>query len=242
MFGQGIFTDALTELIRGLKADGIWDKTELICVVRGSEIASLTSLKNSADVGNNVSCAFTPYRGFTTSRVLYHYVDSNKIFGGTMSANSSHLWAYVSNITPPPVISYQSGIVGVITDIPSVADIRIVMVNSTPDIQQALNGSNGTSINADISGGFFGVARDSSTSMTFRVNATETTSAVANTYTILPSAPSLVGAYRLPEGVSSDVLDCHIQGWGWGSGLNAAELSNLRTRIQTYMTAIGAPA
>ena len=239
MFGQGVTTDAVTELIRGLKADGVWDKTELICVVRGSEIASLTNLKNAANIGANVGgCAFTPYRGFTVSDTGGKYIDSNITLGGAISADSNHLWAYTSNTNPPVGWSSQ-GVVGASRNTTN-ANLSVRTINAATDTNASFNGSVGLDINADTPVGFFGIARDSSTSMAFRINATASTSATANTTTALPGK-IFVGAINV-NGGAAFFSDCRVQGWGWGSGLTATELGNLRTRIQTYMTAIGAQA
>lgn len=242
MFSASTRLDPLTVLIRGLKTDGIWDRIEWLSVARAAEAQSLTNLKNAADVAVNVNSApFAPFRGFNTQPgppANRRRINTNKLFGGLMSPNSIHLWLYETQYTSPvsPSVAHLMGTFEGVSGF----DDNYFIDNGNGTIS-GVSGSQSSAVAAVPPTGFVGYSRSSSTSLEMRINAATSIQAAANTGTVFNSLNAIVGGIPL----GGDVLmqqPMRVQGWGWGQGLTSTQLGNLRARIQTYMTSIGAQA
>lgn len=213
----------LDTLIRGLKADSLWDKIAILCVCQSSSDDSLLNLKgsdtdnDSLEVGSPV---FVADRGFTGATGAANYIDLNEdeITSSLYTLYDGHMMFYHRNSLKSKAHSEIGGIVCV---------YELGVTGYTISHQ---NGNYSSTTDAD---GFIGISALASNNRFIRNNDTVTSYTVSASHT-LAAGNFLVGK----EGSNGNGIQ--YSSWGIGDGLSSAEMANYENRIKAFMQARGA--
>lgn len=226
---------ALATLLDTLTGYGILSKMDALYVAQATETASKTCLIDITKVATNVGGAtFTPNVGFTID--VNKYIDTGRTLAGAKAAvNDCHLWAYYNTNTATSGTNFYIGVNSVGSDKFSLSNAAALAPDEfTGRLCDVPTAGSGYVSNQPTS--FIGASRESSTLLHQRVKTTAVADyTTANAYNLPTSTNVLVGSNNGTDGFQLGICS----GWGWGSKLTAAELGNLYTAIQAYMTAIG---
>ena len=166
--------DAINAFVVGCKADGIWNAIKASCILAGARTlnGALQPLVGPTPTNNGFIGIGTDYDrkigllGDGASK----YLATGFVESFTYS-NNLHLSVQASAVGATVVVGglISSGIAGT-----SLSDILIDSIPRTTFRVQNTSGTSGNRVNGQI-GGFLGVTRSSSTSLTFRQSSTTTT-------------------------------------------------------------------
>jgi len=233
----------ITTLINGLVTDGIWDKLEYLGVIQNLEADSKLCLKRTAG-------AFT-FNSYTY--LANNYVKPNASSGyiGTgfdpeadatvMTEDSFAFSTYMGTVTVP--VSSSNYAHGRWDGISSVSQLIGQYIESTPNsIGWALNSTPVFIASPTI--GLWLSARNSTDEYIYAGSANHNlTQSRSGDFTWNPSASGdrsmFHGAYNL-NGAAAVSMQDEVMEWHGGSYLTPTEVTNFRTRIETYLTARGA--
>lgn len=224
----------LNDLIAGLKADGVWAKLDWLSLLAAhDEQAGRLNLVNPAQAMTAVNTpTFETDRGFTgngTSSYLNSNWNATTASSPKFVQNSAHMGVWVNvNIS-------ASGQFDIGTQWRAA-----IMTRASPNFQFYANSTTAQTVALPVntSVGHTAWSRTgASAHEVFKDGASVASGTTASTS--LMNAPFLVLAVNnagTPTSFSTRrVAACH-----WGSGLNATEMAAIRSRLATYMTAIGA--
>ncbi len=225
----------LSNLILGLKTDGLWSKIEILCVVHDVEADSLLNLRGTAigpDSTKTGSPAFVADQGFTpdgtgtdylelgrteTTATLYDLYDAHSfVYRRTdVSSDGDRLMA-LGRVTTPSV--YQSAIY----KFPGGTNIGFIIQS------HVMTGVAGTI-------GFFICSISAIDDRIARVNDTTASDATSKAHILRTQTINIGSSYT-----GGNYAEDEIAAWGIGSQLTATELGLYENRIRTYMQARGA--
>jgi hypothetical protein len=227
--GERALVDAL---VKGLKADGDWDKFDFIILPAETQQAALLNLKTPSQAAFAVNTpTFTPNRGFTGDGVASH-VDFGEAFnaaGNVFAAADATLGVWVNQ---------QSATAGVKVNIGSSQTTRTrISTSDGGSVTSRLNDATDMStwVTPNSRAGHFTLTRKDSTVVGkyFYHNGV-----LVRNDAIAGGTVATGPAYILRNGPSYS--DDRVAVAYYGSGMDAAAVARVHARFNTYLTAKGA--
>ena len=232
---------ALNNLIRGLKEDAIWNKLEAICVIHDNAADSLLDLKRLTNSINN-GAPFTAGAGFAKNGIAgYVSLNNVAVFGSTTHANGDFHW-----------MSYRSDVVDA-----ALFDMGVGNTLASPNQSCIIQGAKTTGCLMDSQYVEAVTTPNGLATDRFFIgsNTSNTTCFTQLGNTVLPYT-GLTTSRDVPLGdVNSDIFITNYSsagsplnpndqgerfaGWSFGVALSVPEAANLKTRLDTFMAAIG---
>lgn len=231
---------ALDRLIRGLKTDGLWSKLEVICVIHDNATDSLLDLKRLTNSINN-GAPFTAGAGFAKNGSTYISLNNVAVFGSTTHGNGDFHWmSYRSDSADAALFD-----MGVGNTLISPNQTCIIQgAKTTGCLMDSQYGTSQSTPNGIATDRFF---------ICSNVSNTECFTQLENT--VVPYT-GLTTTRDVPLGdVNSDIFIANYSsagsplnppdsgerfaGWSFGTALSVPDAANLKTRLDTYMAAIG---
>lgn len=221
----------LSELILGLKQDGIWDKIKFLSVVHDNSADSLLNLKYTSSFGDATavnSPTFTANRGFLCANTGTKYIDtklgSRDVFD---SGTSVHSFGYCRTSNP-----LSSGATDSI-----VTAVRTTLGTNTLTTQAILGYIANEGVLLNTLQNQRGTIMDSRDSTTNTLNVLLNDSSTAGTTITTPSidADDTVKVGSNYNGTTA--YDVEMSAWGGGTYLTLAEMALYEDRIRAYMQA-----
>ena len=225
-------------LIDGLVSDGVWAKLDVLCMLAAANSATaLTNLKSASFNPTAVAApTFTADRGFTGNGTS-SYLNSNfnpATAGGQYTLNSATLGSYIRSTNAAganvALIACFDG-----SNFAQFSGTAAALFGSVC----LINNATASSDLASRAAGLFIVSRSASNLTKVYVNGVASSmSDPAAASVAVPNANLFVSARNFGGGDLFSPLQCAA--YVIGSGLNDAQALALTTRIDDYMTAVGA--
>jgi len=223
---------AINDFVIGCKNDGIWDAIKASCILAGARTlaGALVPLVGTAPTNYNfVSGDYDRETGLVGDGST-KYLDSNRNNNADPQANR-HLAAHVSTL--PSQLSHIISAKG--EDAGEIGGSRIELsATGAPNYQLCIDLSTTTVIGSS-GAGFYGVTRNSSSTITAR------SAQVSNSASQGSTTPSSVNygvqARIQPNGTVNAYSNARLSFYSIGESLDLAALD---TRVSTLITAIGA--
>lgn len=229
----------INNLVLGLKADGLFTKLDVLFLFAAeNSVQAIIDIITPHGASPINSPIFTVNRGFTfdASTNYINTVVNPSDPGSVFSANSAHVSAYVEAVNPT-----ATGILECM--------IGAKFQNSETNLQGQSNVSNVSytvnniitpvTVTGVLSAGMFIATRTVSTTEVLYKNGSQIDSSVIASDNAVPSNSFFVGAIN-SGGTALGFSPNQIAAVSIGGGLSPTDAANLTTRINTYMTAIGA--
>ena len=226
---------ALNDLIVGLKSDGVWSHIDVLCVQHNTQADSLfdlTAQQDSATIA--ATWTSTGWDVMNTKRIDLQLLPANAT---NLGIENSHAIIYtntdldLSTATDSAILSASSGLFTnlIILGIGSAANTLGFTAWSL--IKEG-------NITATAQSGFAGGSAIGKDLAMINEFGTITTTTTAQNSTGLPTLTFQLGGQSgsFPSGLATSAS---FTAWGVGDGLTLAQLTSYRTRIDTYMLAMG---
>jgi len=220
----------LNDLITGLKTDGIWTKLDALYVMAAHDAqAARVNAKTPSNVASAVnSPTFTTDRGYA-GNASTSYIDTNwnpSTAGGNFAQNSASMgvWSRTNSNTASWLDIGNGSNCRFNSRSSSGSDALRGQINNTTN---ANYGTNASSI------AFYSLVRSSSTAVTGYRNSSVSGSGT-QTSTSVTNANVFIGR------VASDYSGREYAAAFIGGALDGTDISNLHSRLSTYLTAVGA--
>jgi len=239
----------LETLIIGLQNDAIWDLIDDLCVIHNNDTDSLLGLKGNFDSIKVGTPAFSTATGFTMNKTSDYCIDTNIVqsVGSQIQNDDMHMWALRTAIDVAETSSIVMGAYDQLdTGNNGLYDLAVIADASALAFYATLGNGGTTALmpgSARSVTGFLGATRTSAADVETRSNATN---AVYGSLASTHGAPSIsitVGArrgrYTSFDAIEPVLANDAFAGWGVGAGLSSTQMSNLRSRIATYMSSRG---
>lgn len=226
---QGLIED----FIVGCKADGTWTKLDRLGLAGLNEHDSLLDWKRVTNFSSINGCAFVADRGFTAAAGKYVNMNFTPSTAGVnVTLNSSALGVY--SRTDSGAVSFEAGATNS-TTYQTLLEIRTVATTYV-----AINDATANSLNvADANSLGLYVVDRSANNVTKLYKNGSLIATSAFTSTEQANIAYFVGAVNA-SGAPLLESPRQIAAWLASGSLDATEHANLYSRIQTYMTGIGA--
>jgi hypothetical protein len=229
---QRTHTNAYGALIDGLVADGIWAKTDVMYVLATADATTAgLNLKSTSYTLSEVSSpAFTADQGYASNGTT-SYVDTtwNTSTNSVQFTRDSAYIAIRNNTSATSDATYQSA---------GTSGTHIAPRSATASCYARVNGSNAGISNTQRKG-FYIASRTTSTLTTvYKAGSSIGTTSAASAAIV--SRPVFICCYNVAGTPTNFSVD-QISFVAFGAGLDATEAANFNTRVEAYMTAVGAP-
>ncbi len=231
-------------LIDGLVTDGIWDKLEYLGVIQNLEADTKKCLKRLATKFSWVSSTYT------ANQQVHIDSEGGGIYSGfdpdadatILSEDDFHFATYVKSTPTVTSQTYALGRWDYVTTVENLVCISYY----TNCVYYGLRFD--TSASATAVDGLWVISRESSTDLDGYSDTNTGNSTAARRGVFSEWSPTSETGRDMVHGAinsgDDDVLlgslITDIPAWCGGSGLTATEVSNLRSRLETYLTARGA--
>lgn len=233
----------ITNLIGGLKSDGLWSMLDVIIVPSSLEANSRLNIKQAAyDITNVGGCTWTANQGWTTATTGSKYLNSNwRANSPTTLAASDNVTAFIYRRT----FNHAAGLIycdyGSSTS--GAYDHDAYFDNDTSRYHQITN--SGVDTAYGVYAGAMGLlATTRAASQTSLLVSVPSLQYIPNNLTNpgnIGTVNNLFIGARNVNGASVDRISDGNQYacWGAGKAMTQSQLNKLYQRIQTYMTAVG---
>lgn len=216
----------LNTLISGLKSDGVWSKLTALYIMamhdnQSSRINAKTPTDTLLAATNTVD--FQTDRGWAGNGTNSYF--TTPYIGTAMSSSDCCMFAFVETegTASKSILGYQSSIGMIIHGSTGKPYGRLFSITST--------GGAGAVTSANDQ---FMALRRTGTTQSFRLETT-----TAESLTATNSTTGQTNSFRIFTDNLVQFSDARLHFAGFGQYLNDTECNNLRTRMRTYLTAIG---
>lgn len=215
-------------LMAGVSSDGLSSYVAGLYVPQDTQVNSLTCLQSGSMATNVGGCTFIPNSGF--NMIPGAYIDTGRPPGPGLVAVASHLWVYLLQHNAP------SGQNDFLINGDDPGNVAFSLFSSSSGLASQAHIGNFFCVPSISFGtpytGFVCASRISSLDITIRVGGQTNSNTNDNLgYNLLSTV------YTIKVG---NDFNGRIAAWGWGGGLTQSQVVMLQSRIQTYLTAIGA--
>ena len=243
---SGTETTAYTNLICGMVADGTWSLMDGLYISATHNLATfeLNLISTSFGLSQVGSCAFTADSNIqcdgSTGYFLPGWTPSTA--GGHFAQNSASIG--VCDLTSKTSSSTTNYAIGGTDNVSNVHGIGLDITdgNSSNQVRYELNNSKlaGIAPNTNSLGSWI-VSRTASNLVTLYINgsSTDTDSTASGG---LNTTPIAILANRTSTGTFNDFFPDKVAYIFFGGGMTATQVSNVYSRLHTFLTAVGAPS
>lgn len=223
-------------MIGGLQTDGVWTKLDRLWLHAAENAQSATIDIVAEGVATAVGApTFTTDQGYTFASTKYLTTTFNPATaGGQYALNSAHFGGYFrTNLNNPCTTagSFSSAGSSAHSGIDSFGG------NVTHFLNDASGLNTGVASTSAGAGMWVGTRTASNATAAYKNGSSAGTGSGVSTF--IPSFNLFIGA-RNSDGSVGNETTAQIAATCWGSGLSATDAANLSSRINTFMTAIGA--
>lgn len=220
----------LNTLIAGLKADGVWAKLDWLSIfaahdAQAARLNAINPAQAFTEVNSPVFTADTGYRGAASSYLNSNWVPNADAVNFTLNAASMGGWSLTDANTTGAAMGTGTRDVLMVRN----SGFMYAALGSTASTPDYI--SNATSL------GYFSLCRETSNDGQAYMGASELGSDAISKTTIALDTVSMKG---LAQSGSSIDTNRTYSALFWGGYLTAADNTALRSRLSTYLTAVGA--